>query len=711
MSQSFHTFQLSFPRELSKDNVNDLLLTLAGHGSTHGTPVRFTVRVSRGKLTHFITVPAKHLGLVRRLELHVSGLAPTELDASLPASPYVWKLWQSSSRRPLRRDREELTARALLIAMLATGKGESVELRWLLGPVRRPLSVGTKHPGLSSETWVKALATAAFVPPGDLDADARKALRDKRSEPAWRVLGQIAVTAADRERARQLAANLMAAIRTSEAPGVQIGVRRSSPRQLDRTPWRWPMEINTGELTGLLAWPIGDVGNGLPVSRLTHRSLEPTSASTGKGRLLGKTPAGRSVVLSDNDSSRHLHVMAPTGTGKSTFLMSLILQDIEAGKSVVVLDEKGDLIDDVLRRFPLKRMADLVVLDPTELAPVGMNPLAHPSNPELVADQLLGIFSNLFRDSFGPRTADVLHASLLTLARWGEGSLAVLPMLLTNPGLRRRIVGQSSDPLGTGPFWAWYENLSPAEMQQVIAPTQNKLRPFLLRPDLRAVVGQVKPRFDLKQLLTERRVLLVNLAKGQLGPEGSALLGSVLLNQLFQTILSRSSIPAAKRHPIGVYLDEFQGYLKLPGDVGDALAQARSMGAHFTLAHQHLDQLPNDLKASVLANARSRVLFQLAPDDAKKMSTGHPELTPADLMGLPAFEAYASVLVGNEAQPFISLRSRPPSPESGTGHALRRASSDRYGVPRAETEEALRSLSRGPGHNDAPVGGRPRRPS
>jgi hypothetical protein len=711
MSQQFHTFQLSFPKELSKENVNDLLLTLAGHGSTRGAPVRFAARSSRGKLTHFITVPAKHVSLVRRFEQHVPGLVATELGANLPTLPYVWKLWQSSSRRPLRRDREELTARALLISMLATGKGESLELRWLLGPVRRPLSVGTKHPGMTSETWGRALLTAAFVPPGDLDAEARKALRDKRSESAWRVLGQIAVAAPDRRRAQQLAANLMAAIRTSEAPGVQIGVRRSSPQQLDRMPWRWPMEINTCELTGLLAWPIGDAGNGLPVSRLTHRSLEPTAAPGGKGRLLGKTPAGRNIVLSDNDSSRHLHVMAPTGTGKSTFLMSLILQDIEAGKSVVVLDEKGDLIDDVLRRYPLKRMVDLVVLDPTELAPVGLNPLAHPRNPELVADQLLGIFSNLFRDSFGPRTADVLHASLTTLARWGEGSLAVLPMLLTNPGLRHRIVGHSSDPLGTGPFWAWYEKLSPAEMQQIIAPSMNKLRPFLLRPDLRAVVGQVKPRFDLKQLLTKRRVLLVSLAKGQLGPEGSALLGSVLLNQLFQTILSRSSIPAAKRHPIGIYLDEFQGYLKLPGDVGEALAQARSMNAQFTLAHQHLDQLPINLKASVLANARSRVLFQLAPDDAKKMANGHPELTPADLMGLPAFEAYASLLVGNEARPFISLRSEPPSPESGTGHALRRASTDRYGVPRAETEDALRNLSRGPGYEDTPVGGRSRRPS
>jgi len=211
-------------------------------------------------------------------------------------------------------------------------------------------------------------------------------------------------------------------------------------------------------------------------------------------------------------------------------MLHLILQDIESGHSVVVLDPAGDLVQDILARYPSDRLDELVVIDPKDAAPVGVNPLYRPKQPALVADQLLGIFTQLFKDSFGPRTADVLGASLLTLARWGEGSLAVLPLLLTNPGLRRRIVGSTADPLGTGPFWAWYERLRDAERQQIIAPSLNKLRAFTVRPDLRAVLGQVQPRFALTDLVSNRRVVLVNLAKGQLGPESSALLGTVILN-------------------------------------------------------------------------------------------------------------------------------------------------------------------------------------
>lgn len=709
MRLSLHTFQLHFPHELSRDQVRDVLLTIAGQGATEAAPIRFTARGAKGRVTHFMSVPSSQIGLVRRLQKQLPGLEATEVDAPLPALPCVWKLWQSSSRRPMRRDREELTARALLISLMSAKRGEQLELRWLLGPIRRPRNVGNKPPGMSSEQWSRALVTAAVLPPGDLDADARKALRDKRAEPGWRVLGQIAVGAEDRQRAQKLAASLMSAVRTSEAPGVHLGVRRSSRKQLDRRPWRWPMEMNAEELPGLLAWPLGEGAQGLPVSKGSHRRLEAATATSTTGRLLGTSPAGRAVRITDRDSLQHLHVMGPTGTGKSTLLLNLILQDIAAGRSVVVLDVKGDLVDDVLRRYPLKRLADLVVLDPLDEAPVGLNPLARPVNPGLVADQLLSIFANLFRDSFGPRTADVLHASLLTLAHWGEGSLAVLPLLLTHARLRRRIVGRTPDPLGTGPFWAWYEALSAAERQQIIAPTLNKVRPFVLRPDLRAVLGQAAPRFQLSQLVTERRVLLVNLAKGQLGPESSALLGTMLLNQLWQTILTRTSLPASQRHPIGLYLDEFQDYLRLPGDVADLLAQARSMGAMFTLAHQHLDQLPADVRSAVLANARSRVVFQLGHSDAKHIANGRSELSAKDLMGLPPYEAYASLLLGNEVQPFVSVRTAPPPAESGTGKTARLSSQGRFGVARTVTDQALRDLTSGDQiSGEEPVGRRPR---
>ena len=162
----------------------------------------------------------------------------------------------------------------------------------------------------------------------------------------------------------------------------------------------------------------------------------------------------------------------------------------------------------------------------------------------------------------------------------------------------------------------------------------NKVRPMLIRSSLRAVLGQATPRFELQQVFSERKILLVNLAKGLLGPEASALLGSIVVAQLWQVALERSAIPAERRHPVFIFLDEFQDFLNLPIDLADALAQARGLGLGLTLAHQHLGQLSPQMRSAVLANARSRVVFQLAAEDARTFAGTDTTLSPEDFRTL-----------------------------------------------------------------------------
>jgi len=402
----------------------------------------------------------------------------------------------------------------------------------------------------------------------------------------------------------------------------------------------------------------------------------------------------RALALSPTDALRHVHVLGPTGVGKSTLLLNLAVTAMQAGQAVAVIEPKGDLIADLLARIPHGREGDVVLLDPTDAErPVGLNPLkAGGRSPELVADQVLGVWHAMYLSSWGPRTHEILAAALLTLARTPGMTLAALPVLLSNPGFRRRIVPRVADPVGLAPFWAAFESWSEPERLAATAPSLNKLRPLLMRPELRAVIGQSQPRFELRQVFTERKILLCDLSRGRLGPEASALLGSLIVSQLWQAILGRVVVPVERRHPVLVVVDEFQDYLRLPLDFTDALAQARGLGASFALAHQYLHQLDVGVRSAVLANAQSRIAFRLASEDAKVLASAGGVLMPEDFQSLGAFEAYAQLVAGDSLQPWCSLATLPAPEPTSDPKAVRAASQASYGVDRMAVEAELREL-------------------
>jgi hypothetical protein len=216
------------------------------------------------------------------------------------------------------------------------------------------------------------------------------------------------------------------------------------------------------------------------------------------------------------------------------------------------------------------------------------------------------------------------------------------------------------------PVWAAFERLSDEAQAQTVAAVLNKVRALTARPALRGVLGQVEPRFQLSDLFSRRRpILLANLAKGVVGPDSARLLGTLLLNGLWQTALGRQTVPPQQRHLVSVFVDELQDYAGLPGDLGDMLAQARGLGLAFHLANQHLDQLPSALRAGALANARSRVVFQTAADDARLLARGHREVTPEDFTRLAPYEVYLRLSVGAGVTPYLSGRTQPAPAASG----------------------------------------------
>jgi hypothetical protein len=245
---------------------------------------------------------------------------------------------------------------------------------------------------------------------------------------------------------------------------------------------------------------------------------------------------------------------------------------------------------------------------------------------------------------------------------------------------------------------------------QATAPLMNKLRPILLRPGMRGVFGQRRPKFDLSDAFTKKRIVLISLAKGRLGPEAAQLLGSIAVALIWDAARVRAS-GSGPRHHVSLIIDEVQDYLRL-GDIGDALATARSMGLSITAANQSFSQFSPSMREAFLTNARSRVAFQQSPKDARElaaMSRGQVEVD--DLLALPAYQAYAQILVDGTTAPWVSLSTRLMPPPTSDPAAIRELSRRTYGQPLSDIEADLLALTEPARQGGGDRIGRSRRPT
>ncbi|MDR2445766.1 MAG: type IV secretion system DNA-binding domain-containing protein [Treponema sp.] len=578
----------------------------------------------------------------------------------------------------------ELTPALLRAALAAMLEGCAVQI--VFGPSFAPRSTPDKLPDPNA-SWLDTLT--GNVRPAS--AETQKSAREKHGFHGFSCVIRLGGS-------ENGVRGLFNAFKMLESVGVRLSGTNEAPDKLNaaHVPWHFPLRLSVKELANFMLLPVGE--DELPkVSALHPRIILPPPSYKPRllthNRCFAEAANGAKLGVTAADSLEHTVILGPTGSGKSTVMLNLITADINAGRGVLVIDPKNDLVNEVLRRIPEARDEDTVILDPSDPCPAGFNPFClNRGNPELTADIILNVFKEIFSDSWGVRTQDILTGALLTLAKTPNATLSMLPVLLTDNAFRRKITERIDDRLGLEPFWAGYEAMSGAQRDQVIAPVLNKLRQFLMRPALRNVLGQDAPKFAPSDLFRKRKIVLVPLNKGVIGAETARLLGSLIVGMTWALALQRVHEPPERRYITHMYIDELQNYLSLPTDLSDALAQARGLGLGLTLAHQYRDQLSPAIRAGVDANARNKIVFGLNAKDARDTATESPGLEAADFMALPRYHVYARIGASGGSKNWIYGKALSPAPPTRDAAELRARSMTLYGQSAEITERRQSEL-------------------
>jgi hypothetical protein len=565
--------------------------------------------------------------------------------------------------------------------------GEVIVLQWIIRP-----AVPEAPPQQQAPRPVRVgfLSVSPHVPVKDAVADQRA----KLSGVNFLAVLRVGVHAGGDARAAQLLSQVRAALRSTSttANGLYVRVALQSRVRVSldtaRVPFTFPMQLTVAELAGLLAWPIGSPHvAGLPQARSRH--LPPSGAIPRTGLIVVRSNfpgAERPLAVSWADACKHLHLIGPTGTGKTVLMGNLVVQAMRAGGGVIVMERKGDLFKAVLDAVPRERLDDVILVDVGDDMPVGFNLLAQ-GNSAAAVDELCQLFEYLYPDMRrGIWSRAALHRGLMTLVtRPGSSFIDLVPLLSPNARTpaeqewRDELIAQVDDP-ELEKFWERFDALSVHQQENYAAPLLDRVWQLNERPEIRDIIGQSASSFQLREAIASRRIVLVNLSG--LGVETARLAGTLFLNAIWSAVRSGACDPT---YPTLLCLDEFQDFLNLPVDAESMLVQARSFGLAMVLAHQHLDQLTERIRPAVMANARSKVVFETTYDDARIFAREFGKSVSAeDFMNLGRYEVLARFATSEGVSAPVSAVTLKPTTPTSLGGEARRRSRERYGRSKAD---------------------------
>jgi hypothetical protein len=397
--------------------------------------------------------------------------------------------------------------------------------------------------------------------------------------------------------------------------------------------------------------------------------------------------------LPRSDRGRHLYILGQTGVGKSGLLELLTISDMYSPYGFAVIDPHGDYAQNILKRIPPERMDDVVYFNAADTEfPVAFNPLEvyDEKLKTHTCSELIGVLKRLF-DSWGPRLEYILRYTILALLDYPNATMLDITRLLTDKKFRNNVLQHVHDPVVLN-FWnvefaSWNDKFA----TEAVAPVLNKVGAFTANPLVRNIIGQPKSSFNIRQIMDERKILIVNLSRGLVGEDNAALLGALIVTKIQMGAMSRADIAVEERAPFYLYVDEFQNFAT--DSFATILSEARKYGLNLTVANQYTAQMMQEVKDAVFGNVGSIIAFRMSADDARVMQRYfEPKFTEFDLIHMHNRHFIISMTVqGEKSQAFSGITlDIPPLAENST-EAIVARSRELYGTPLSEVEKEMQS--------------------
>lgn len=400
-----------------------------------------------------------------------------------------------------------------------------------------------------------------------------------------------------------------------------------------------------------------------------------------------------------DDRRRHFYVIGKTGMGKTALLKNMMIQDVQNGEGFGFVDPHGEAAEEILDFIPSSRINDVIYFNPADVShAMGFNVMEQVDRDQrhLVASGLMGIFKKIWPDVWSARMEYILNNTVLALLEYPNSTILGINRMMSDKNYRREVINKVSDPMVRS-FWEnEFGRYSEQFAVEATAAIQNKVGQFISAPLIRNIVGQVKSTIDMRKVMDEGKILILDLSKGKIGEDNAKLLGGLLVTKLQLAAMSRVDMPEEERKDFFLYIDEFQNFATK--SFVTILSEARKYRLALILAHQYISQLEEDekvghsMKDAVFGNVGTIVSFRVGSEDAEVLEKEFaPNIYPEDFINLPKYNVYVKLMIdGISGKPFSAETLPPPAaPESSTKDKIIKVSKERYAIPREKIENKL----------------------